>query len=133
MKILAASLALAFGLGAAMPAVALEPLSEERYINDRLISARIADRIRRTCPSIDARLVYAWSEARALKRYAEQEGYSAAQIDAFLDSDADKARIYAIADDYLARNGATDQAGACALGRAEIERRSIIGSLLVAK
>ena len=131
MKPLIAALALA--LVGAGPAAALEPLAQEKYINDRLIAARIADRIRTECGSIDARLVYAWSQARALKKYAEDKGYSAAQIDAFLDSKADKKRIYAIADDYLKRNGATNEAGYCALGRAEIANRSIIGSMLVAK
>ena len=45
----------------ASPAAALEPLSQEKYINDRLIAARIADRIRRTCPTIDGRILYALS------------------------------------------------------------------------
>ncbi|MDO5613196.1 MAG: DUF5333 domain-containing protein [Paracoccus sp. (in: a-proteobacteria)] len=117
----------------ATPAAALEPLSQERYINDRLVAARVADLIRRGCPSIDGRLVYAWSQARALKRYAERKGYSAAEIDAFLDSRADKDRIYATADTYLRQNNATDEAGLCRLGREEIGRRSVTGSLLVAK
>ena len=43
------------------PASALEPLPQERYINDRLIAARVADRVRRECPTIDARIVYAWA------------------------------------------------------------------------
>ena len=58
----------------AAPALALEPLAQERYVNDRLIAARVADRVRRECPSINARIVYAWSQARALKRYAENKG-----------------------------------------------------------
>ncbi|GLK65749.1 hypothetical protein F8A10_02555 [Paracoccus kondratievae] len=117
------------------PAVALEPLSQEKYINDRLIAARIADRIRRTCPSIDGRILYAYGEARKLKRYAEKKGYSRAQIDAFLDSKEDKRRIYAIADDYLTRNGAkkSEPETYCRIGRQEIARNTIIGSLLVAK
>ena len=54
----------------ATPAAALEPLSKEKYVNDRLIAARIADRVRRSCPSIDGRLIFAYSEARRLERYA---------------------------------------------------------------
>jgi hypothetical protein len=119
----------------ATPAAALEPLAQEKYINDRLIAARIADRIRRTCPSIDGRILYAYGEARKLKRYAETKGYSRAQIDAFLDSKADKARIYAVAEDYLARQGAKaeDPESFCRVGRQEIARNTVIGSLLVAK
>lgn len=131
----AAAAAIALALTAAGPATALEPLSQERYINDRLIAARVADRIRRNCDSIDGRIIYAYSQARALKRYAEQKGYSAAEIDAFLDSKQDRARIYAVAEDYLKRQGARegDPESFCRVGRAEIEGRSIIGSLLVAK
>lgn len=119
----------------ATPAAALEPLSKEKYVNDRLIAARIADRIRRTCPSIDGRILYAYGEARKLKRYAERKGYSRAQIDAFLDSKDDKKRIYAVAEDYLVRNGATadDPESFCRIGRQEIQKNTVIGSLLVAK
>ena len=119
----------------AVPAVALEPLAQERYVNDRLIAARVADRVRRECPSINARIVYAWSQARALKRYAENKGYSSSEIDAFLDSKQDKARIYAAAEDYLTRNGARkgDAESFCRIGRNEIASKSVAGSLLVAK
>lgn len=119
----------------ATPAAALESLSREKYINDRLIAARIADRIRRTCPSIDGRILYAYGEARKLKTYARNKGYSNAQIDAFLDSKDDKTRIYAVAEDYLKRKGAKpgDPQSFCAIGRQEIANKTIIGSLLVAK
>ena len=119
----------------ASPAAALDPLSQEKYINDRLIAARIADRIRRTCPTIDGRILYAYGEARKLKSYAQKKGYSNAQIDAFLDNRQEKDRIYAVAEDYLKRKGARadDPQSFCAVGRQEIANRSVIGSLLVAK
>lgn len=117
----------------AAPAAALTPLSQEKYINDRLIAARVADKIRRNCKSIDGRIVYAWSQARALKKYARNKGYSEAQIKAFLDSKPDKARIYAAAAAYLRKKGATNAAGYCKLGRSEIARGSIAGSLLKEK
>ena len=119
----------------ASPAAALEPLAAERHINDSLISARVADRIRKTCPSIDGRVIYAFSQARALKSYARAKGYSEAQIDAFLDSKDERARIYAVAETYLAQQGATkkDPESFCAVGRKEIAARSLIGSLLVAR
>ena len=119
----------------AAPAAALEPLSQEKYINDRLIAARIADRVRRSCPTINARIFYAYGEARKLKRYAEQKGYSSKQIDEFLDNKQEKKRIYAVAEDYLVRNGAKkdNPESFCRIGRAEIQKKTIIGSLLVAK
>lgn len=130
-----AMLALGCVAALAVPAAALEPLSSEKYINDRLIAARIADRIRRECPSIDGRLVYAYQQARALQRYALDKGYTKAQVDAFLDSKSDKQRIYAVAEDYMARNGVVkgNAESFCQLGRQEIANRTVTGSLLVAK
>ena len=136
MKPLHALTAAAIALSAlAQPAAALEPLSQEKYVNDRLIAARIADRIRKTCPSIDGRVFYAFGEARKLQSYARKKGYSDAQIDAFLDDKQEKKRVYAVAEDYLTRNGAKkgDAESYCAIGRAEIQKNTIIGSLLVAK
>ncbi|WP_246026733.1 DUF5333 domain-containing protein [Paracoccus luteus] len=135
LRLTAAALTLCAMSALASPAAALEPLSSERYINDRLIAARIADRIRRECPTIDGRLIYAFQQARALERYALDRGYSKQQVDAFLDSKADKARIYAVAEDYMGRNGVTkgDAESYCRLGRQEIANRTVTGSLLVAK
>lgn len=120
---------------AATPALALEPLSQEKYINDRLIAARIADRIRRECPSYNARMVYAFNQARALKRYAQQKGYSNAQIDTFLDSKEEKRRIYGVAEDYLKRKGAKagNTESFCAVGRQEFANNSYIATFLVAR
>jgi hypothetical protein len=115
---------------AAVPAAALPPLGENAYVTERLIAARVADRIRKTCPDISARILYAFSEARALVAWAEDQGYSEDEIDLFLDDRREKRKIYAAAEDYLAVNGAVDEAGFCALGRAEIEKGSIIGSLI---
>jgi hypothetical protein len=120
----------ALTLGLATPAVALPPLSENTYINDRLIQARVADRIRKECGSIAARFAYAYSQARALKQYALDQGYSEAEIEAFLDSDAEKARVKGAAEAYLSANGATNEEGFCALGRAEIANGTIAGSLI---
>lgn len=135
-KTLAALTAATMTLGTlAIPAAALEPLSQERYINDRLIAARIADRIRRECPTLDARVLYAYTQARALERYALDRGYSRAQVDAFLDDKAERQRIYAVAEDYMARNGVRkgDAESYCRLGRQEIANGTVAGSLLVAK
>ena len=119
----------------ASPVAALEPLSQERYINDRLIAARVADRIRRECPTLDARVLYAFIQARALERYALDKGYTRQQVDAFLDDKAERQRIYAVAEDYMARNGVRkgDPESYCRLGRQEIANGTVAGSLLVAK
>lgn len=131
-RIFAAAAALTFG---ALPAAAVEPLSENQYINDRLVAARIADRIRKECPTIDGRLLVAIKKARALKAYGTAQGYSDAEMRAYVESRTVKDRIYAIADDYMARNGVTkgDKESYCRLGREEIARNTVSGSLLVAK
>ena len=125
--ILAVPLALT---GLSAPAAALPPLGEQEYVTGRLMAARVADRIRRTCPDLSARLIYAYGEARALKRWAEGQGYPDDEIEAYLDDRAEKKRIYAMAEEYLTENGAVDEAGFCALGQAEIAKKSYIGSFL---
>lgn len=119
----------------ATPAAALPPLSQERHINDSLVQARVADMLRRGCPTLDARVIRAFSEARKLKRYALDQGYSEAQIDAFLDSRDERRRIYAEADRYMTANGVVSGQPEtfCRLGRQEIARKTIAGSLLVAR
>lgn len=129
---MAAAVASGFGLTGA---VAQEPLSQNKYVNDRLIAARIADRIRRECPGYSARMIYAWNQARALKSYAKQQGYSETQIDSFLDSKEDKRRIYAVAEDYLTRKGANagDAQSFCRVGQQEFATNSYIATFLVAR
>jgi hypothetical protein len=123
---------LALLMGIATPALALPPLAENDYVNDRLIQARVADRIRKECPSISARFAYAYSQARALKQYARDQGYSDEQIEAFLDSKPDKNRVKAAAEAYLAANGVVDgdAASFCALGVKEIANKTVAGSLI---
>lgn len=120
----------------ALPVAAQQvPLSQEKYVNDRLIAARIADRIRRECPSYNARMVYAYGQARALKSYARNQGYSESQIEAFLDSKEDKRRIYGVAEDYLTRRGAVkgDAQSFCRVGAQEFANNSYIATFLVAR
>ncbi len=126
-------LALAGLVATGAAASALQPLSENTYVTDRLIAARVADRIRKTCPDeIGARTIYAFSQAWELKGWAEDQGYSSAEIKAFLKDRTEKKAIYAKAEDYLVANGAVegDVAGFCALGHKEIAAKSIAGSLI---
>lgn len=124
---LAATLMLA---ALAAPAAALPPLGAQDYVVEHLMAARIADRIRTNCPTISARLIYAWREAHGLKDWARNQGYSEAEVNTFLKSRAEKDKIYARAEDFLKQNGATDEAGFCALGKAEIAKGSYIGSFI---
>lgn len=120
---------------AAVEARALTALADNGYINERLVAAQIGDLIRKTCPDIGARMFYALNEARKLKGYALKQGYSEDQIEDFINSKAEKARVRALADSYMAANGVVkgDVDSYCALGRAEIARGSIAGSLIYEK
>lgn len=125
---LAAAAATAFAPAAA----AREPLAAEAHVNQQLIAARVADRIRRECPSISANMLRAFAAAQALKAYAQRKGYSEAEIDGFLKDRSQRERIYAEAEAYMAARGVRpgDVQSYCALGQAEIEARSVAGSLI---
>ncbi len=117
-------------------ASALQPLGQNTYVTDRLVAARVADRIRKTCPDeIGARLLYAFQQAFALKGWAQDQGYASDEIDRFLQDKAEKKAIYARAEDYLAANGATNGnvQAFCDLGRREFAAGSIAGSLIYEK
>lgn len=116
----------------APPASAREPLAAEAHVNQQLIAARVADRIRRECPSVSANMLRAFAAAQALKSYARRQGYSEAEIDGFLKDRAQRQRIYAEAEAYMAARGvrAGDVQSYCALGQAEIAAGSVAGSLI---
>jgi hypothetical protein len=120
-------------LAPADAAAARPPLMEVDYVTSRLVAARIAYRIYRTCPKIGGRLFYAIGEAKALKRWALGKGYSETEIETFVENKANKKVIYGRADAYLKKNGATDERGHCALGQAEIANKSYIGTFIFEK
>ena len=66
-------------LAAAAPVWAQEPLAQEQHINDSLRAGRIGDVIRKTCPTIDARMFVVFSKLEALKQYAVKQGYKEPQ------------------------------------------------------
>lgn len=113
-------------------AEAAMPLAEEPHINGQLVAAMVGDIIRKQCPEIEGRYTVAVTRALALKRYALDQGYTEEEIEVFLDSKAEKARIRALAKAYLLEQGAAsgDVAAHCAVGRAEIAKGSLTGSLL---
>ena len=110
----------------------LPPINEEQYINQSLLSAAIGEAIRRNCSTISARLFRAFSKALALERYALNLGYSKAEIKAFISSKAEKQRITDETIAYLIDNGVVEgqESTFCALGRAEIAKKSLTGQLL---
>lgn len=113
-------------------AIAIEPIRQEPHINNSLRAALIADQIRKTCPTIDARMIRAWNELRALKNYALGKGYDPETIRAYVESREEKRRMRGEAAAWLAGQGAKsgDQEAHCAVGYREIGAGSQIGRLL---
>lgn len=124
----------------AAPAAASQPAVNDALrgnptIYNGLFAIAVADQVRKNCESLGPRLVRAFAFARRLQSEARQMGYSDAEIDAFLDSNVEKARLRASVGQYFARNGVveTDPETYCALGQSEIARGSQAGALLRAR
>ncbi|MDO8884108.1 MAG: DUF5333 domain-containing protein [Pseudotabrizicola sp.] len=116
----------------AVPAFALVPINQEKRINDTLRSGFIADAIADNCPTMQPRKLRALNELLKLRDYALSQGYSAAEVRAFVESKSEKARGRAEAAAWLASKGAVPgKADAyCAAGTEEIARGSLVGALL---
>lgn len=119
---------------ATLPAMAegKVPLAEEAHINSQLVAGAAGDILRNTCPSISARLLVVWTKLRALESYARAQGYTEDEVKLFLKDKAQKARVKSEARDYLAAAGAVegDVESYCRAGRGEIDRQTLVGSLL---
>lgn len=125
------TLTLAFALIAA-PALALEPITAEKHINETLLLGFIADAIDDNCDTISARKLRALGELMSLRDYALDKGYSRDEVSAFVEDKAEKTRRKAEASAWLKAKGAVDgeQAGYCKIGQEEIAKGSLIGQLL---
>ncbi|KAA9009735.1 DUF5333 domain-containing protein [Histidinibacterium aquaticum] len=108
------------------------PLAEERVIREGLIAAGIAYEIGEVCDSLDARLLRGLAYLEQLRGTALELGYTRAEIEAFLDDDAEADRLEAEARARLAAKGAVKGIAEshCAVGRAEIAAGTTIGQLL---
>ncbi|QJF50857.1 DUF5333 domain-containing protein [Roseobacter ponti] len=118
-------------LSLATSASAKPALRDVPEIDNGLFTVGLADQIRKNCPDISARFFRALSYLKGLENEARDRGYTEAEVEAHLDSDAEKDRLRARARDYMKTRGhGQDQQGYCALGREEISRGSAIGALL---
>ena len=111
------------------------PLREVAEIDDALFDLGVADRIRKNCPTIRARMFKAVAYVRGLEKRAKALGYSKEEIEAYTDSDLEKDRMRAKAAKFFRARGVdtSDPQSYCALGLEEIQKSSRIGSLLKAK
>lgn len=125
---------LALGIAAgASPAAA--DLSDEGDINAGLLAVAAADKIRRECGDLSGRFWAARSYANQLEKLARDRGYSQSEIDAYVNDDAEQAKMRERRNAYFESKGASnlDAASLCRLGQEEIKNRSRIGSFLKAK
>lgn len=119
----------------ANPSLALPPLSEVKEIDDKMRSVAIAIEVSDQCGSIAPRTIKGVNFLWSLKRKASDLGYSDDEIKAYVDSDANEARIRKLGTQLVIAQGfdPTTSEGLCAFGKSEIAKKSIIGSLLRAR
>ncbi len=121
---------LAAGTVAAKP-----PLRDVSAVDDGLLAVGIADEIRNTCDSVEARMITALMRLQGLKSEARSRGYSEEEIEDYVTSKAEKARMRKRVEAYMQANGVKsgDKSSYCTLGKQEIAKGSAIGTLLKAR
>ena len=120
--------ALSFGgMASAKP-----PLRDVAAIDDALMHVAIADAIRKSCDNINARLIRAYSELNRLKSVARDMGYTEKEVEQYVTSKEEKARMKAKAEQFLQVNGVrpNDTPALCRFGQSQIQAQTEIGQLL---
>ncbi len=127
-----AAMVLAAALAAPVQAADKPPLQDDPHIRESLVAGRVADVLRNECGSLHARMLLVLSKLDDLKDYAVAQGYTEAEVKAFLKSKAQKDAMKAMAADYLAKAGAVpgDEDSYCRVGKDEIAKGTLAGSLL---
>lgn len=121
--------AVTMSAGQAVAQVALKDVPEVR---DGIIYVGMAYEISERCDSISARLFRGLGYLQSLRSHARSLGYSEDEIEAYINDEAEKDRLEAIARAQLASLGAIpgDEASYCAVGRAQIAANTRVGWLL---
>lgn len=111
------------------------PLGQVREIHDSLMFVGIADELRNRCDEIDAKILTALGYLNTVKGKAQSLGYSRDEIEDYVTSKAEKKKMRADGEAYLRSQGVEpgDTQALCAFGKAEIDKGTVIGSLLRAK
>ena len=102
------------------------------HVSEGIITAAIAYEIGDKCGPVDALLLRGIGFLNGLRSHAASLGYSAAEIDAYIDDKTEQDRLEAVARDRLRAMGAVagQSETYCTVGRAEIAAGSAIGQLL---
>lgn len=121
---------------AAAPAAAQDArfaaLRADTHVTEGLVLVAIGRRIVKGCDAIQPNRMRAFFFANGLKLRARDLGYTDGQISAFIDDEAEKARIDAMSDAWLTsrRTHKSDAPGLCRVGAEEIARGSQLGRML---
>jgi len=124
---------LALGLAlAATTTFANPPLRDVTRISEGLIVAGMAIELGDKCDGVSTRIIRGLNFLQGLKNHASDLGYSDAEIDAYVNDRAEKARLEVIARGRLADLGviADDPASYCTVARAQIAAGTQVGQLL---
>ncbi len=129
MRLIPASILL---IALAAPVAAKPPLRDVAEIDNGLMAIAIADEIRKSCDDIQPRMIRAMSQINSLEKKARALGYSKDEIDDYVTSKSEKARMRKKAENWLASKGvnAKDRGSLCQFGRGEIARGGPIGYFL---
>ncbi len=107
-------------------------IAEVPEITEGLIATAIAYEIGRVCGPVDGRRLQGIAFLLSLQSRARSLGFSQEEIDAYVEDEAEKARLEGIARERLTALGAVegDEESFCAVGRTEMARGSQVGRLL---
>lgn len=107
-------------------------LRDVPQIDDRMLWVALAIEISDRCDRIDPRTVRGLSYLWETRAQAQKLGYSHAEIKAYVDSEAEKARMRGRGEAYVRSHGLNpdNDADLCKLGQAEIAKGSQIGAFL---
>jgi hypothetical protein len=107
-------------------------LKDVTRVRDGIVYVGMAYELSEQCSDLSARLFRGLSFLQSLKDHARQLGYSDAEIDAYIDDNAEKDRLETIARAQLVRLGVVEgnEDTYCAVGRQQIEANTRVGWLL---
>jgi hypothetical protein len=125
----ALGLALASGAGAQ---AGLPPLAQDPRVQEEFLAGAVGEEIAKTCDSLAPRMLVVVGRIMALERHAQSLGFTADDIRALRRSGPARAELRQRRDAWLAAQGAVpgQPESYCRVGREEIRKGTLIGSLL---
>ena len=108
-------------------------LRADPRVQGELLGASMAYILNEECPDIRLRRIKMVTYALSLASYAKKNlGYSSKEVEAYVNDKEEQARFREMAMARLAERGAVagDTESFCAVGRAEMEKGSYVGSMI---